>query len=188
MKGKSTIRIVGPVAAAPGAMGAVASAGGASLFHTEATLENAFTHPNGQPGHLQLNFTSGPGGQVGDATMSIAGATASSPGFCAPICVTYGNPKRTRCFYPTGCGPNPHPLPTLDVPMAVEFDSKAVGKNSREMNIKLYRHGEKAAAAKSSGVLKFAGGTGTPAKASKASGKAAKASGKVVKASGKGAK
>ena len=177
MKGIGTIRIVSPTKTA----GAQAAA--APLFPVQATLPNAFMH-GGKKGHLQLDFITDANGEVSKPKMSLAGAPAhADPGLCDPICVTYGNPKKTRCFYPGGCGPNPHPLPTLDQPMAVEFGSKAAGKNAREMDIKLYRHGDKTAAARSNGVLKFSKTGGKQAKKAtpaKPSSKSAKASAKAV--------
>lgn len=137
-------------ASASPSAGTTASDDAASIFDAEAMLQESFIGEDGAPRNLQLRFQTDAKGGISNASLAVAGAAQDTEGFCKPICITYGTPPKTRCFFPVGCAPASHP----NVALAVEFDSKAIaGTNDRKVNVRLWRQGARKVVAQSSGVL-----------------------------------
>jgi hypothetical protein len=167
MKEPSVLRIVPlPAATASGSIKPTGKsplkASGPRAFEATTTFEGVHRSKDGEPLDLDVRFSADAAGRIGvpvlRSSSSPAAAATPTSGPCAPIKVTYGNPKKTRWFFP--CGVNTPGLvlgssASANSPLVLEFRSRALA-DRLTIDVKLWRDGEGTAAARSSGEIMVA--------------------------------
>jgi hypothetical protein len=106
------------------------------LYDAEVLFPSALRGTQGEVADLRINFLTNSSGEVSKPTLELTvnGQAASSGGYCEPVCITYGNPKKT---------------------FVLEFGNEIATNNTLKMNVQLWKDGAQNYAAQSTGVLNF---------------------------------
>lgn len=134
----------------------------APRFDAQATFPGAIQAEDGTKFDLRVQFLTDSAGEVTAPVLQVVtdGEVSALGGYCEPICITYGNPKRKRCFFPSGCGSaggdNPVLLPVLrdSPPVVLEFETQSLGNNSVALTVDLWKN-EESTPLQTKGILDF---------------------------------